>query len=362
MLRAVALAIVLAPAPAAAWELRGPDAAPLGREIAAAERFAPTTPTWASPTVVTDPAALAATAADALRYLRAHPDDPATAPGLFAELGVDRARIERTLERVVTVAAEDTAAGRASRLLDPAFLQAEFEVYRWAPDTAAARERNLSLTDGRIRLTRYFVPRVEGRAAPDEAHPVALYADPGAGLRERYTRAQVLDGAWATDPDGAAATPLVYLSRAVAHDAMMQGTVEVTVSGGAPLLLNVDQHNGHPYRPGVRSEDQERLWYFRVVERVSGWGRDGDKVALAHGASVAGDIYNVGLGKLVLVEHPGPSGTTLRLAVLGDTGGAFQPNLFQLDWLAGVFDDRAGLAAATADLPGQVTAGVLLLR
>lgn len=351
--------VALAALPAAvAWELRGADGALTGATVPASERFAVAAPAWAGAEVRTDPAALASTAADTLRWMRAHPDDPAATPGLFVELGVDRARVERTLERIVAVVAEDTAAGSPSRLLDPAFLAGEFEVYRWLPDTAAARARGVTLPAGQIRLTRYFVPQVEGRAAPDDAHPVALYADPGPALRERYTRAEVFDGAWARDPEGAAARPLVWLSRAVAHDALMQGSVEVSFPDAPAVLLNVDVPNGRPYRPGVASEGQERLWYFREVPHVSGWGRDGDKVALSYGASVAGDLYNLGLGKLVVIE----AGGVLRLAVVGDTGGAFQPNLFQLDWLAGAFPDRKALYAATADLPERAQAAVLVAR
>ena len=170
---------------AAAWELRGPDGVPTGAELRAAERFVLADPTWAAPRVSTDPDALAAAAADALRYLRAHPDDPATTSGLFGELGVDRTRVERTLEKVVAVAAEDRAAGVPSRLLDPAFLAATFELYRWEPDRVAAKARGLELPAGQIRLTRYYIPQVEGRAAAEAAFPVALYADPGAGLRGR---------------------------------------------------------------------------------------------------------------------------------------------------------------------------------
>ena len=350
--------------PAHAWELRGPEGAPTTVQVDASARFSPAPPAWDAARVSTDPEALAAAAAEALRYLRAHPEDPATGPGLFTELGVDRARVEQTLEWVVRIAEEDLAAGQPSRLQDPAFLAATFEHYRWTPDSAAAAARGLRLPPDQIRLTRYYVPQVEGRATPAPGFPVALYADPGPLLRERYVRAQVFDGAWNADPDGAAAVPLAWLPRAVAHDAMMQGTVEVRIPGADPILLNVDQHNGRTWRPGLGSEQQERLWYFRAVDRVRGWGRAGDpaqdKVGLAAGASVAGDIYNLGLGKLVALEDP-KSGE-LRLVVLGDTGGAFQPNLFQLDDFAGAFPDQAALHQATAGRSGTVRAGVLLLR
>jgi hypothetical protein len=139
---------------------------------------------------------------------------------------------------------------------------------------------------------------------------------------------------------------------------MMQGTIEVRLPGRPPLLLNVDQHNGRAYRPGVKSEGQDRLWYFRGVDGVLGWGTAADKVRLQAGASVAGDVYNLGLGKLVALEDVRTG--VVRLVVLGDSGGAFQPNLFQLDDYVGAFPDRPALAAATAGRSGTVRASVLL--
>ena len=90
-----------------------------------------------------------------------------------------------------------------------------------------------------------------------------------------------------------------------------------------------------------------------------GWGpAPPDKVRLQPMAAVAGDVYNLGLGKLIALQ----SDDELRLVVLSDTGGAFQPNLFQLDLFVGSYPSREAFSAGTRHLPSTVAAGVLLWR
>ncbi len=74
------------------------------------------------------------------------------------------------------------------------------------------------------------------------------------------------------------------------------------------------------------------------------------------------DVYDVGLGKLVALEWPTPRGPELQRVVLADTGGAFQPNLFQPDYLAGTFPSRAAYDAWARDTPTRVPAAVLARR
>ena len=128
-------------------------------------------------------------------------------------------------------------------------------------------------------------------------------------------------------------------------------------------------HRGHTAAAGKSQETRRLLQGELVVSRLlvqlfcqralrcRGWGND-RKIPLVPLVSVAGDVYNLGLGKLIALE--GPDGT--RLAVLSDTGGAFQPNLYQLDLLAGTFDDHAHFLRETSDIPTHVTAGLLVVR
>ncbi len=339
---------------ALAWELRGPGGAPAGGRVDAASVFTAQEPSWNGAAVSTDPAAVRAAAADALRYLRANPTDPASNVGMFSELGVTVDQVEQTLSRLASAA--------DAQLTDPAWLAAQFTYYRWTPPPGA-RASKLGLAPGELRLTRYLVVQVEGRASPEPGFDQAVYADPGEPWRSRFTRRQVMEGAYLRGDGAGKAEPLAWLAEAHVHDAIMQGSVEVSLPGGARRLLNVEASNGIPYDGGKRGRDQDRYWYFEEVPEPRGYGQPGgDHTAIGAGVTVAGDVYNLGLGRVVVIEHPSPTGTVLRLAVLTDTGGAFQPNLSQLDWFGGAFPTHQALYAAWKDLPERVRAGVLVAK
>ena len=369
--------IVSMPQAALGWELRGAEAAPVGVEVAGASVLTQVRPDWSGLAVAGDLAALGAVAADAARWLR-ETDDPRTATdGLLGECGVDRAAVLATLDRVAAVARED-AGKPAQRLADPAFLAEEFVALAWRRPAGMQADRaakaGLRDGDGKIRLTRYLIWQVQGSSSRAGEFTHALYGPPADEVgwseaeaearkgeldRFRFTRRAVLDGAF--EPGGQAegrATPLVWLRREDVLGAMMQGTVEVALPDGS-RRYNVARANGMPYRPGVGSEYQERYWYFREVDAVLGYGPTAEeRVRLQPGVSVAGDVYNLGVGPLFALRGPG----ALRLAVLADTGGAFQPNLFQLDLYAGAHATKGGYMEATADMPARVDAVVLVSR
>lgn len=89
------------------------------------------------------------------------------------------------------------------------------------------------------------------------------------------------------------------------------------------------------------------------------WGDDPeDKIRLEPGAAVAGDAHNLGLGGLYALA----GGDGLRLVVLADTGGAFEPNPYQLDYFAGAYPDRATFERATAGVPARADVYLLIRR
>lgn len=344
---------------ALAWPLAGPDGVPTGQQVQALAHFAPASASTLP--VATDPDDLATVAGSTLAYLQQRsPADPAVTAGILADLGVDLDHVERTLAFVVRVAAEDRGAD-TQRLLDPSFLAEHFTWYAWSPDRTGAEARGLDLPDDRIRMTRYLIYQAQGRLAPEGPYRHALYMPPSGLDPTTLTRQQVMAGAF--EPGGQAqgqATALVYLTAEGVYDALMQGTIEVRLPQGPARLFNVDTHNGHPYDADVRDPSlQARYWYFREVTDIRGWA----DIKLRPAAAVAGDIYNLGLGKLVALQIPDQAGQPqLHLAVLADTGGAFQPNLFQLDYLAGTFPDHATFQAATGHMGPTVAASILLLR
>jgi hypothetical protein len=333
-----------------AWELVGPEGQPTGRVVEPEQHFE--RQAW-SPGPVRSPAQeLGRQAGDVLDFLRAHPE--AEVEGMLAPMGLDRQRVEDTLAFLVRVAEEDR--GQASqRLEDPAFLAGHLEYWAWTSDVQAAQERGIRLTPERIRLTKYLAWSVEGRDAPEGIYQHALYADPGGALRG-LTRPQVIGGAYREGEHAGAAEPLVWLTEEGVYEALMQGTIEVRVPGRAPRLFNVHVSNGVAYVPTQKDPSlQERYWYFRQVDALRGV----EGIALTPQVAVAGDVQDLGLGLLVGLTMDDGS---LRMAVLADTGGAFEPNLFQLDWLAGTYATRGEFEAAVASIPARAPAGLLVLK
>ena len=314
--------------------------------------------------VRSDPAALATVARDLLRFRGAHPDDPAVLAG---PPGLDA-----TLRWVVSVAEADRGAAH-QRLQDPDFLARSLRWSPWTSDVDAAARRGITLAPDQIRLTKYLAWELAGSPTRDAAHPCALYAVPNderglteaeaegapALLRRQLTRAQVLDGAFL--PGGVAAgqaEPLVWLSRSAVHEALMQGTVVVRFPDGAQRTFNVHRNNGMPWVPAYARdpERQRRFWYMREVDGLLGYGGD-DKVALAPQVVVAGDVLAFGLGALIGLVWEEAGERQLQLVWLADSGGAFAENRFQLDWLVGVYADRAQFVREADVIPDRVSAG-----
>lgn len=375
---AAAIAVAVA-VPAWGWDERGPDGVPTGARWPAADRFAPfdAGAAWARVPVLDTPSSqLGCVARETARELREQRAEgtPLAQAGLFAELGVTLDDVLATLDLVDRVATEDRGAAY-KRLEDPAWVASRFEARRWVPDRAAAKSRGVALATERdeIRLTKYLVYQVDGSPVRTDVYDTALWALPddeccaadGAplgppGLRLKYDRQAVYAGVYAPggESDGRA-KPLVWLTRTAANQAQLQGSVEVAGLGPSPRMFNVHENNAIPYDPAVRDGNlQRRFWYFREVVGILGV----EQIPLRPHASVAGDIWNLGLGKVLALEWDGPLGPEVHLVVLADTGGAFQPNLFQLDWLAGAFPSHEAFAAWEATMPSRVAASVLVRK
>jgi len=343
------------------WVVRDSSGKTTDRMVESAQLFTPAVAGWADQrAVVTDLDAIADVAEATAAWIRTGEGCRALAgTGAPAALGLSADRTLQTLETIARIAREDQISAQ-SRLSDPNFLEATFDLWWWTPDREGARARGHELPRDQLRITRYLVTQLPGRAEPEGPYQYALYADPGPEARLLHTRREIIDGAWRAG----GAKALVYLTERGVYDALMQGTVEVSIPGAGSRMFNVHEHNGHAYRPSVRdSKSQDRYWYFREVDGVYGFGAPesctgAGKIRLAPKAAVAGDVYNIGLGRLILMQ--GEEG--LHLAVLADTGGAFAPNLFQLDWFGGAFPSHKALYNATAMVPVTTRVGLLVVK
>lgn len=361
----LALALTLAAGRSLAAPYLGPEAKPVGEYAAATLLRASELPAASAAPLRTPAADLAAGAADLLRYRAEQAatglPDPTLTGGVPAEIGLGLERIWETVAAVSAVAAADPA-----RLQDPAFWRACFTAHAWVPDGGRKQ----------LRLTRYVIYSVPGSRSPTPAQGYAVYGLPGdeaaltldqaearrdSLLRYRYTRQDVLAGVYRAG--GAAegvAPPLAWLTLDQHEQALMQGTVAVNFPDGSQQLLNVHRSNGVPYDRSIKvTTQQARYWYFRPIDRPRGWGREPVAgAALLPMASVAGDLYNLGLGRLIALR----TADGLRPVWLADTGGAFQPNLHQLDLYTGIYPDHAAFQRATAAVGDYADAWLMTWR
>lgn len=328
------------------WALRGPGGALTADTI---DPRAVVGAPEALPAGLVVPEGLPAVAASALALRAAHPDAPASTDGL---LGDD---VDAPLRLLVEAHNADRADG-VGRLADPAFLADRLAAAPWIPDDGHAEG---------IRLTRYVVWQVDGARSRGGPFDTALYAVPADDdgpdpVRLRLSRQEVLAGAFEPGgPYAGLAEPVVWLREADVHQAMLQGSVEVRLAEGGTALFNVHRNNGVPYDRSERQQArQRRTWYFREVQALRGVQVGDDAAAVVPWICAAGDVQDLGVGRLVTLALPdGPT-----LVIVSDTGGAFEPNLHQLDWFVGAWPDDAAYRAATAHLPDRVRASFVVAR
>lgn len=291
--------------------------------------------------------------------------DPATIHGGTTPwLTTPTERIKDTLTFLCQVVNEDAESGRPSRLTDPEFITREFDIVRWSPDQHRAQQLSDNkpllqhLPEDRLLLTKYYIRLADGKAKQSPTAPHALYGLPydeehltleeADAKKDQITRYQWGKQAIVSKESSQAqsrfmqelAPALVWLSRRDLEGALLQGTAVVQDPLGDRRYFNVHRNNGIAYDRTIRPEAQERYWYFKEVTGVLGYGKDADyKIPIKPQVTVAGDIFQLGLGRLILLRTEEHGQPTFRLTILADTGGAFHDNLYQLDWLSGYYHD-----------------------
>jgi len=296
--------------------------------------------------------------------------------GVVSRFGIDLARVKRTLAFVCQVEREDSLAKRASRLSDPDFIRRHFQMIQWRPDKHQAQAYSLNkpllknIPDNKILVTKYYIKLAQGNAEQTINHPHPLYALPfdeqGMSLdqadqhkntliRYQLTKQQVLTGIL---DKKSLAQPLVWLTRDDLEDTLMQGTAKVTI-GSRSVFFNVHRNNDIGYQRNVKKRDQQRYWYFKQTSSILGYGKDADyKIPIHPMVAVAGDLKYLGLGKLILLTANGES----RLTILSDTGGAFENNQYQLDYLGGFFKDWDDYINTYRHFPDYFEARILIVK
>jgi hypothetical protein len=281
--------------------------------------------------------------------------------GILGTQGVTVPDAVKTLDFMISSLKQDIKAKRSIRLQDPKFLNANFRTIEWkAFDPKVTHEK-------RVRLTKYAVFTHAGSRTPTPDFNIGIYAlKTGEDLERvrKYTKQDVLKNIY--EPNGTefgAVEPLAYLDREGLESALMEGTVLIKFTDGTKAFFNVDRNNNIPYIKGLAPTEQKRYWYFKPVNAIKGYGETIDaKISLKPGVTFAGDVLNIGLGKIVVTANETNGKQQLRMGIIADTGGAFLPNLHQLDFLAGVFDSKEDFAAYTRKLPEYTKAYILVKK
>lgn len=279
--------------------------------------------------------------------------------GILVTQGVTVKDILKTLDFMIVVLQEDIANNRPTRLQNPDFINNNFRVIKWS----AHNPENLQ--QKKLRITKYAAFIHSGSRQKTSKYNIPIYALTEESRQNKfytkYTKQDVLSGIY--EPGGkefGKVKPIAYLTRNGLEAALMQGTVLVNFTDGTKEFLNVDKNNEMSYIRGLKATSQKRYWYFKEVDAIKGYGYKIDaKISIKPGVTFAGDVLNIGLGRIIVIED---NQKRLKMGVIADTGGAFLPNLYQLDFLAGTFASETEFENYIHKLPEYTNAYILVKK
>ncbi|MFO5493828.1 MAG: hypothetical protein ACLBM6_15060 [Cuspidothrix sp.] len=291
------------------------------------------------------------------KYSQEDPDIQRT--GILVTQGVTVKDILKTLDFMIVVLQEDIANNRPTRLQNPDFINNNFRVIKWSAHNPENPQQK------KLRITKYAAFIHSGSRQKTSKYNIPIYALTEESRQNKfytkYTKQDVLSGLY--EPGGkefGKVKPIAYLTRNGLEAALMQGTVLVNFTDGTKEFLNVDKNNEMSYIRGLKATSQKRYWYFKEVDAIKGYGYKIDaKISIKPGVTFAGDVLNIGLGRIIVIED---NQKRLKMGVIADTGGAFLPNLYQLDFLAGTFASETEFENYIHKLPEYINAYILLKK
>jgi len=317
----------------------------------------------------TDPISLLHAAKDTLRYIDLHEHDRQDTinPELFSKI-ISLDQVKKTLRYIIDVIQEDKDAGKELdmfRIVNPKFIAKHFKFIAWTADEKTAKSNNVKLPeDGSLRLTNYAVFCVTGSLVKTKKYNCALYEVRDHSIfstkstkstkSKKITKQNVLAGLLEEAKYQKKVKPLAWVTRDGLEDALMQGTILVKFADNSYKIFNVHINNGIAYEKNKPVLQQKRYWFFKELKHsIKSVESFKNKIKRRSGVIFAGDIHNIGTGKLIALRHENPltKEPEIRLGVLADTGSAFVNNLYQLDFFAGLFSSRSSLIQHMKQLP-----------
>jgi membrane-bound lytic murein transglycosylase len=268
------------------------------------------------------------------------------------------------------------------QLNDPDFIKKHFDFVRWYPDMNQIQRLNskkpliANFQPDKILMTKYYVHLAKASTKPTQAFPLPLYGLPRDEvyltheqanekpdlIRFQYGKQAILKGVLANKN----VPVLAYLNRDDLEAALLQGTI--VADFGTPnhriKTFNVHRCNNIPYNKTQAPYNQERYWYFKAVEGIKGYGKDAEhKITVNPEVTFAADLEQFGLGKMLMIQYPDKKGAVVtQVGLFADTGGAFQNNQYQVDYLAGSYAGKEAFYKASHNFPDYVAAYFMVLK
>lgn len=315
----------------------------------------------------TNPNTLQNTAKYALRLFRSKKNRTVLQPYIFNKKLINTQKVKETLRYIIALIENDKKAKRPFRILNPSFLNKYFKFIKWSGDIASANKNGKKGASKEIYLTHYATFEINGNYKKTRKHPYALYSIINKyfekDLRFKISKQNALTGRLNRNIYKNKVKPLVWVSREGLEEALMQGTTIVKMPNGKKRIFCVSKNNGFAYDKNIKNrKQQKRYWYFKEVTNDRHFKKHN---VINLGQTVfAGDIYNIGLGKIIAIRYKNKltKKTEMRLGILADSGGAFVNNLYQLDFYNGIFKNHTEFYKKIASIPKNVQSFILVKR
>lgn len=309
--------------------------------------------------VITDPLALQRVARDALSFFKkyAQSHKPILEPQPFSTCILSAQKVIEALEFIDQVIEEDKSLG-IFRINNPKFLAENFGFIGW---TGQPKGNILKKDDKKIRLTSYVIYQANGSYKKTKEFPYALYQLLNEKEKVTLTKQEMLDDAARDEEIESRIKPLVWVSRETLEEALLQGTIILTMPDGKVRVFNVNISNGYKFLAGTQLKKQKVYWFFlerknsQAVEKLQQRCQD------RKGIVFAGDLYSLGFGKIIAIQYRNrmTKQYEIRLGVLVDRGSAFERNLKHLDLFGGIIDKKNTLKSFLSNFPPSVRAFIL---
>ena len=318
---------------------------------------------------VTDPLVLQSAARAALRYFKSKNKNNRNLvkPKLF-EKKLNANKVQKTLEFIISTIERDKKRKSSQRILDPNFLEKNFKFMKWSGDALSAKKNKVEIPEGKIRLTNYAVFVANGSDHKTSKFNCSIYGINDKNFinkdRFNYTKQDVLSGVLEKPENKNKVRSLAWVTRDDFETAVMQGSSYIKMPNGDMKYFNVDKNNGYVYDKKIKDpKQQKRYWYFKEVGNPR-YLRKGWVHLNFGGALFAGDIFNIGLGKIIAIRYKNRKSkrAEVRLGLLLDSGSALTGNLYQLDLFAGVFDNKSKFKDWLWQIPNTVEAYILIKK